>query len=283
MRTSEKIDQLAVALLAARAEFKPFHKDKENKNPLFSRGGKGPMYADFGTIVDATQEALSKNGLMILQGGPETTAPDVTAIETVLVHSSGQFMAFTLTVPSQAPGKDGSFRLDAQTACAGQTYGRRYGWQAILALVADEDDDGNAASLPRADVPSAQTPLPSHSGTFTRVGTINMAPPPKPAAKHEGTILFGVLKSVTEGKKKDGSTFLKLQIIKADETEVSVSAFDNKTYADKTTLFGLLRAAQHQRIELAIKQSGNYLNLDFPCQIGETEFDTFGPVIQRGA
>jgi hypothetical protein len=59
-------------------------------------------------------------------------------LETVLLHLSGEWISGEMFLPL-AKG-------DPQGVGSAITYGRRYGLMAILGMVADDDDDGNAAS-----------------------------------------------------------------------------------------------------------------------------------------
>jgi hypothetical protein len=61
------------------------------------------------------------------------------AVQTVLGHTSGQFISAILKLK---PVKE-----DPQGAGSAITYARRYAYAAILGLVSDEDDDGNSASM----------------------------------------------------------------------------------------------------------------------------------------
>jgi len=65
---------------------------------------------------------------------------------TILMHASGQKMEYG---PAAAPVD----KNNPQAACSAYTYLRRYSLQAAVGLVGDEDDDGNAASLPPAAPP----------------------------------------------------------------------------------------------------------------------------------
>ncbi|HEX7720431.1 MAG TPA: ERF family protein, partial [Woeseiaceae bacterium] len=61
---------------------------------------------------------------------------------TFLLHTSGQWMRETLTIPLP--------KVDAQGYGSAVTYARRYALQSALGL-SPEDDDGNAASRPAND------------------------------------------------------------------------------------------------------------------------------------
>jgi hypothetical protein len=134
---SDALDQLGAALAKAQAKLKPASKD--GTNPHFKSS-----YATLGSIWDAAREVLSPNGLSVIQSF-EATEGDTVAITTTLLHTSGQFMGGTLTLrPTKA---------DPQGLGSAITYGRRYALAAILGIVADEDDDGNAASAPSKQEP----------------------------------------------------------------------------------------------------------------------------------
>lgn len=132
MNSSESFAKLTAALLEAQKEFDPILKDKDN--PFFKS-----KYADLESVVDATQPALQKNGLVVLQfPASEVTANGVAVgVRTVLAHTSGEFITETFTLPVA--------KQDAQTGAAAVTYARRISRLAVLGIAA-EDDDGNSAS-----------------------------------------------------------------------------------------------------------------------------------------
>jgi ERF superfamily len=128
MNRSESINELATALAKAQGEMKPAKKDAEN--PFFKS-----HYADLPSIVDAAKP-LAKHGLSFVQ--PTEATPDGIFVETVLLHSSGQWISGRYPVK---PVKD-----DPQGWGSALTYSRRYGLSALIGVVAaDEDDDAEAA------------------------------------------------------------------------------------------------------------------------------------------
>lgn len=126
-RRSEDCANLFAAVAKAQGEIEGAKKD--STNPHFKTN-----YADLASVRDVTREPLAKNGLAVLQW-PRTTEGGV-EIETVLTHSSGQYMSGVLWLPC---GK-----FDAQGIGSAITYGRRYALMAVTG-VAPIDDDGNAA------------------------------------------------------------------------------------------------------------------------------------------
>jgi hypothetical protein len=129
---SPTIGKLAGALAAAQLEFLPIF--KENENPAFRS-----KYADLATVIAATQKPLAKQGLVVVQS-PTTEGKDV-ILTTLLLHSSGEWLSSSLTMPGTM--RDG---FTAQTIGSAVTYSRRYALQAIIGVAADVDDDANAAS-----------------------------------------------------------------------------------------------------------------------------------------
>jgi hypothetical protein len=130
-RTSPEITAIAEAIVSAQAEFGAAIKD--SANPAYRS-----KYADLSSCIEATQKALSKHGIAVMQA-PQLDGQMVT-ITTRLQHKSGQWYESDLTLPAVQRE-----RFDAQSVGSAITYGRRYSLQAILNL-ATTDDDGNAAS-----------------------------------------------------------------------------------------------------------------------------------------
>ena len=128
LTTSDEIGELAKALAVARKDFRPVLKDASN--PFFKS-----KYADLAGVIESTSEALSKNGLVVIQS-PRLKENRI-SVTTLLAHSSGQWLRDELELPLA--------KFDAQGAGSAITYARRYAYQAIVGVAA-EDDDGNAAS-----------------------------------------------------------------------------------------------------------------------------------------
>lgn len=133
MKTSDSIKTIAPALLAAKKAFKPALKTAEN--PHFKS-----KYVDLQSVVDATEDALSLNGLMLLQSPEPSGEEKMVSVTSRLIHVSGEWIEGTVTLPSGTPN-----RYDAQTVGSAITYARRYSYMGILGI-APEDDDGSTAS-----------------------------------------------------------------------------------------------------------------------------------------
>lgn len=127
---SESIVKLAEALSKAQGEMPAA--PMNSVNPFLKN-----KYADLGAIIKTAQPVLKKHGLSISQ--LTTSDNGDVGIITVLIHSSGEFIESTITLPlGESKGIS-----QAQAAGAIITYLRRYSYAAILGMYADEDTDGN--------------------------------------------------------------------------------------------------------------------------------------------
>lgn len=133
MKSSENIGELAVALCKAQSEMGAVKKGSDN--PFFKSS-----YADINAVIETIKESLNNNGISYLQPPKvvEVAGEKITVIETILLHTSGQF----ISSETEVKAKDGN---DPQKYGAGITYARRFGLQSLVGLPA-EDDDGNKAS-----------------------------------------------------------------------------------------------------------------------------------------
>ena len=139
MRSSDQINELATALAKVQGKLKPALKDSEN--PAFKTGGKVSKYADLTSVWEACREELSKNDIAVVQAHDITESGDI--MITRLTHKSGQW------VESHYPLRP--VQNTPQGFASATTYARRISLAAMVGVVADEDDDGNAASAPRSE------------------------------------------------------------------------------------------------------------------------------------
>jgi len=142
------LNELAAALAKAQGEIHPAPKDADN--PFFKS-----KYASLPAVREAMQQAFADNGLSVVQI-PEVIDGQL-RLRTILLHASGQ----TLDCGSLSADVDLS---NPQKIGSAITYFRRYSLAAISQTVADEDDDGNAASQQSAKDWSKQKSTPKPSG-----------------------------------------------------------------------------------------------------------------------
>lgn len=131
MNHSESIAALSAALAKAQGVMEGATKD--SSNPFFKS-----KYADLSSVWDACRKPLTDNGLSVVQTAdfmPEH--PDMVCVETILCHSTGEWIKGRLAVKPAKP--------DPQSVGSCITYLRRYSLQSMVGI-APEDDDGNAAS-----------------------------------------------------------------------------------------------------------------------------------------
>lgn len=130
MFMSAEIDQIAAALSEFQSEVKQPELSKEVSVKTRTGGTYSFKYADLSSCVKAAVPAMKKAGLAVTQlviGGTLTT---------LLVHKSGQWFKSELQIGNSP---------DYQALGSAITYLKRYSYCAILGIVADTDDDANAA------------------------------------------------------------------------------------------------------------------------------------------
>lgn len=165
MERSEQVNDLAAALVKAQQKIEGAKKQKENPH-LKNK------YADLGAVWDAIREPLAENGLSVTQWLRSTEHG--VGVETMLMHTSGQFISGMFEVPV--------VKRDAQGYGSAATYARRYALMAALGVSA-EDDDGEGAGK---TVPGAPPARPAASPANGKPAPAPAAPKPpagEPAAK----------------------------------------------------------------------------------------------------
>ena len=132
METSQSIAEITKALCKAKLSFKPIL--KTSTNPFFKS-----KYAPLENVFDATNKALSDNGIVLTQF--DEYRDGRVAVTTMLSHVSGEWVRGTteLTPVKGTPQDYGS----------AFTYARRYSAESILGVATEDDDDGNEASKPQ--------------------------------------------------------------------------------------------------------------------------------------
>lgn len=130
--TSESIKELALALCKVQAKLKDAETNSEN--PHFQS-----KYADLSAVWKACRALLTENGFCVVQAPFRSESGMV--LVTRLIHSSGQWVRseYTLSPTQNTPQQMGS----------ALTYARRYSLAAIVGIAPGDDDDGNAASVPK--------------------------------------------------------------------------------------------------------------------------------------
>lgn len=125
---TEQLNELFTALAKAQGTMKPAK--KESENPYFKSS-----YADFNSVVEASRQALTTNGLAMIQR-ILPNGDGISYLATRLCHISGQWIESKMPiVPPKA---------DIQSLGSYITYLKRYAYAAMVGVVT-EDDDGEKA------------------------------------------------------------------------------------------------------------------------------------------
>jgi hypothetical protein len=128
MNKSESIGKLTEALSKAQAAIRGARKDSQN--PHYKS-----RYADLASVWDACRDALSTNGLAVMQ--PVHSTGQQVTVTTMLAHLSGEWVACDLTVTAA--------QATPQAVGSAVTYARRYGLASMVGVAPDDDDDGEVA------------------------------------------------------------------------------------------------------------------------------------------
>lgn len=149
MNRSESLKEFIPAFVAAQIKIKGALKD--SKNPYY-----GSMYADLSSVMGACKAPLNEHGIAIIQASAKAEQPDHIAIETVLMHTSCEFISSVMEMPlmrpktsdpvsaGSKPAKEKQFN-ESQAFGSALTYLRRYSLAAIVG-VCPEDDDAEATT-----------------------------------------------------------------------------------------------------------------------------------------
>jgi len=236
---SETIGKLAEALSKAQGSMSNAAMD--GNNPHFRS-----RYATLTAVWDTCRKPLSDNGLAVVQAF-RVDESGLLLLVTKLVHTSGEWMLSEYPVTPQ--------KNDPQGFGSAVTYARRYTLSSLVGVVADDDDDGNAASGQQAPARQANgKPAPAP----VQVATGNGAPAAqngddsdKPSDKQQkalhakGMDLYGskelwtikraeLVKAVTKGRSESANDLTKPEMKKLlDGLDAKIKARDAEDAADE--------------------------------------------------
>jgi len=145
MNKSETIGALAASLAKAQGEFTAIAKNRLVEITMKTGGKFKFKYADLDAIIEATRPALSKNGLAIIQPIIDDK------LLTIITHSSGEFIESSMPLPARIGD-------DPKQYGAHISYLRRYAYQSLVCVMADDDLDANGDDLPKQPVNKPKPP-----------------------------------------------------------------------------------------------------------------------------
>lgn len=128
MNKSDSIAAISAALAKAQGEFAPLAKNRSVKIQMKSGGSFNFKYADLEATINATRPALSKNGLSVIQPICDDK------LLTIITHSSGEYIESSMPLPTQIGD-------DPKQYGAKISYLRRYAYQSLVCVMADDDLD----------------------------------------------------------------------------------------------------------------------------------------------
>ena len=147
--SSTSITNLAKALLKAQEQMRPVQKDAVN--PFWRN-----KYATLSAVLDVVRKPLLDNGVLLVQRCVESE-PGTAAVESRLIHSSGEWIASTTTIPLPDADPGTKSANAGQAVGAAISYARRYGLMAMLSLAAVDEDTDNEVRQPQSQ-PRFQPP-----------------------------------------------------------------------------------------------------------------------------
>jgi hypothetical protein len=130
---SSGITELAKAMLKVQTALSPALKDKTNP---FTKS----TYATLNSVMESCRSALLAESIWLTQY-PAPVEPGCLGLVTKLTHAeSGEWQSSLLIMPLP--------KADPQGYGSALTYARRYALSAMLGMVSEDDDDGEAAKSP---------------------------------------------------------------------------------------------------------------------------------------
>ena len=135
MNKSESITKLASALCKVQSEIVDATKDKSGDRGKYK-------YADLGQLLNLIRPVITKYGLSVSQFPCEAVDSDSVAVETVLMHESGEWISNKFSMKlHKIVTKDGRDVTNApQAAGSVITYARRYALAAVIGITQEDDD-----------------------------------------------------------------------------------------------------------------------------------------------
>ena len=171
METSEQLNELAAALAKAQGEIRNPGKDKTATVEMKSGGKYSYNYGDLAGLLDAIRKPFADNGLCYVQAA--TNEPGCVHVTTRIIHSSGQWIEETLTMPVG--------EAKPQALGSAITYARRYAIGSLAGVASEQDDDGAAAQEAASNAPSRGNQKPRQDKPAAAA-----APPPAGADLYVG-------------------------------------------------------------------------------------------------
>jgi hypothetical protein len=241
---SESTANLTKALVAAKKDFSPILREKDN--PFFKS-----KYADLAAAIDATEPALCANGLAISQFN--ISDGDRVGVLTILLHESGEYLGESYTLPFA--------KQDAQSGTAAITYARRSAYLSVLCVAAEDDDGNTAAGRTEQSKPAPKTVTSAPKPNTTKAvgppkaeipselpGTkaaqpeepVNSAPPPAGSS----ALIVATVGDAAPTEEQTQAIRNRYSLLNADLAKAGLKPSKGKPVGRKVTLYLLARTGQ---------------------------------------
>lgn len=180
----EHSDQFAeVAAALAKAQLVIENPTKNKTANVKTRTGTDYSYdyTDLAAVLDAVRKPFADNGIALLQP-PSVGERGLVSVQTLLVHTTGQWVGCTLSASVADPGP--------QAIGTAISYLRRYGLQSLAGLAAEDDDAKPPKAKPQGTRGPQQSSEPSRSAQSSTSQRGPSAAPPlrEPQARASGPV-----------------------------------------------------------------------------------------------
>ena len=220
MQKSEQINELAKALATVQGNLEGAKMDAEN--PFFKA-----KYASLFSIWDACRQALTDNGLSVVQTCSIGEGEGL-IVDTTLLHTSGQWISGELAIK---PTKN-----DPQGVGSAITYARRYGLAAIIGICPEDDDAEGATehkAKPEAKKVAPAKAKPKEFNTTTIEGALEFLENKYPRKWGHtlvavrltdkygvmGNTMAELIANLTEEQRDEFTTIISNEVLKANKIE----------------------------------------------------------------
>lgn len=249
---SPTLASLAVALVAAQKELTNPSKDSKGQ----VRGRSDYRYLSLAGLIDDTRDVLNKHGIALTQH-PNGDG-NVARVTTMLLHESGEWIC--------SDAACGLMDANPQNLGGVISYLRRYAWQSVIGVCAEDDDDAQsvAATVPprQAAPPAAQKPTGQPTG-----------PAPAPAKMSPTTPTNRIAGETGDGYFDSGIKAYKQKAAAGKSHGILLTATESWMNTWDDAVFAAAKQAKTtgEIVRVYTKQKGNYTNV---VGIGPVPVDT---------
>lgn len=230
---------LAAAMVAAQKELKNPSKDAKGQ----VRGRSDYRYLSLASLIDDTRDVLNKHGIALTQH-PNGDG-NVARVTTMLLHESGEWLC--------SDAACGLMDANPQNLGSVISYLRRYAWQSVIGVCAEDDDDAQGVA---ATVPPRQA-------TSQAVSAKPTGPAPVPAKMSPTTPTNRIAGELGDGFIDSGIKAYKQKAAAGKSHGVLLTATESwlNTWDDAVFLAAKQAKTTGEIVRVHTRQKGNYTNV----------------------